>query len=1771
MTQATGVKRLSAVLATLGLFAGLVVVSAQPAGANALGEPTNLVVIGASTTTLTVSFSPPTGDTSSITNYQYSTDGTTWTNAGTSSPFTFTPSGAAANTAYTVRLRAVAGATTGAVAFVETATLSNAPTITQTANVAGSASTAGNGTQATLTFTAPANTGSATITDYEFSIDSGSTWSSLGSTSSPATVTGLTGNTVYSAGSIRLRAVNAGGGGTAAQAGAVTTTPDVPTGVVATRTSNTNVDVSFTAQQGGGAQTITTYQVSLDGTTWVTRAAGTTASPISVAVVNGTSYPNLRIRAVTASGSGSAAAAPASSNGANPTITAVAAQSTTAIDVGFFTSTTTNINRYEYSTDGGTTFRARQDGQTTASPLAITSTSAVNGPSLAANTVYPVQIRSVRSNGNILGTSASVNGTTLPGQLQNVQVSAVVGSATTSGNSSELQATFDTLTGNATLRSLEYSVDGGSTWTTTSDVTSPITLSGLQPNRTYTSILLRAVNDGGTGAPSAAVSATTAAPAPIDVTVASVDGAADRLSVALTPPASGGLTVTGYEYRVGDENWASVSNVAGSWFITSLQANTAFGPFEFRTVTSAGSGSGRSARTSSATTVAAAPTFSGSPVTAVSNSDTELELTFAAPAGDGITGYEYSTNGGVGDSWTATSDVTSPITLTVPTSNTTYSQIVLRAVTAAGKGVTSAAVTGTTRPAAPGSPSRATSTASSVSVSFAAPTPATDLTYEYSTSGVGGPWKAPESTSTDGSTVTAVITSLSDSATALTAGAAATVHVRGVRGALNGLPSAASVSTATLPASPTGLAQSSGGSGSVTLSFTAPSGPPSGSASVTGYEYSLDGGPWVATGSTSTSPTVAGLSSGTSYSVQVRALNVGGAGSASASLNVATVTSAPPAIASFGGPGAGQISLRWSAPATTGAAAALTGYSLECRHRVDVGFDPADPCSQNGWNSLPSPSASAISQVVSNLTAGAEYEFRLRAVNAAGSSQFATTKSYNKAPVDPVPPTNVTVTPGDRSATVRWNRYSDADAGYQSVFFRVSVVGNASLNCTAQQPRTGNDGGSCTVSGLTNGTAYKFVVTATNSVGSATSAETGLFTPSTIPGAPAAPTGSAGVGSASLTWTAPTSTGGAAISSYAIQYSTNGGTSWTNASTDPASIGGGTLTATVTGLTNGTSYIFRVRASNFNGAGLWSASSAPVVPRTVPGAPTITTVAAGNASAVVRWMAPASDGGAAVTGYRVAAHTLVSGSWVASGQQCAAGGSASSCTVTGLTNGIEYRFGVFATNVAGEGARSSLSGGAIPVEAASAPAPVTGTVGDRSVLLSWSVPSSLGGGTLVRYEIRRSDDGGQVWSSPTTVAPGSTSATVNELTNGSSYVFSVVAVTNGSAGGELTSPPAFSPALVPVTGPEPTKPTLSPSSVGVGRSVSTTLSATGLEAGATAVSVDPSVFTVSGGPAEVAGSMPLTLTGVAVGTASLLVTNPGGRNCTITVTVTDSLGGLSVTTTPASIAVGTQRAITVGGTGILPGATIANLGAGMSVVGSPSVANGVLNVTLSVTGEAVPGSRSFDVVNLDGATASVTNLTVDAQPTASAPVPSTVPAGSTGSVLSITGTGFALGAIFATLPGVGATGTVTATAAQFVSATSYTVVVSASADASGSWTLRMANRNGGVAQVSFSISSPLTVSGVRLSSSSAESPVSSAQQGQTVALTLTGNGIGMSPTVRFSGTGLRVASLVRVNATTLTFNLIIDPIAAVGARSVTVRLPDGQTATLSSAFTINAA
>ena len=225
----------------------------------------------------------------------------------------------------------------------------------------------------------------------------------------------------------------------------------------------------------------------------------------------------------------------------------------------------------------------------------------------------------------------------------------------------------------------------------------------------------------------------------------------------------------------------------------------------------------------------------------------------------------------------------------------------------------------------------------------------------------------------------------------------------------------------------------------------------------------------------------------------------------------------------------------------------------------------------------------------------------------------------------------------------------------------------------------------------------------------------------TPPAAPAAPTATAGNASATVTWTAPADNGNP-ITGYKV---------YSSADNFAAAVASPTASpATVSGLTNGTGYTFKVSAVNGTGEGPPSAPSNSVTPATVPAAPTIGTATAGNASATVNWTAPTDTGGSPITGYKVYSSADNFAAAVASP-------TASPATVSGLTNGTGYTFKVSAVNGTGEGPPSAPSNSVTPATVPAAPTIGTATAGNASATVNWTAPTDTGGSAITGYKVYR--------------------------------------------------------------------------------------------------------------------------------------------------------------------------------------------------------------------------------------------------------------------------------------------------------------------------------------------------------------------------------------------------------------------------------------------------
>jgi predicted RecA/RadA family phage recombinase len=646
-------------------------------------------------TSASVAFTvPSSAGSAAITNYEYSlNNGSTWVTpspAVTASPFTI--SGLTGGTTYPIQLRAVNSVGSGcASATVSTTTLipPNAPTgVVATAGVNG----------ANIAFTAPSNDGGGAITSYEYSINNGSSWTAIASTSSPLNIGSLTNCTEYT---IKIRAVNGAGGGTASAAVTVTpqngqqeggTTWSIQTSAADNQwQSVTYGNGLFVAVSRDGAAN--RVMTSPDGITWTPRTPAVDNPWQSV------TYGNGLFVAVAFSGSGNRVMT--SPDGITWTPRNAAANNnwySVTYGNGLFVAVAFSGigNRVMTSPDGITwtsrTSAANIDWQSVTYGnglfVAVAETGTGNRVMTSPDGITWT-IRTSAANdgwisityGNGVFVAVSYDGTVMTSPDGIIWTN-----RTSATNSSWYGITF----GNGLFVAVAYlgavmTSSDGINWTSRTSATN-----NNWRSVTYANGLFVAVSTTGTGN---RVMTSSDVFAPGSPSINSITPAYTTASVAFTAPTNSGYSaITNYEYsKDNGSTWVTPSPAVTTspFTISGLTGGTTY-PIQLRAVNSVGSGCG-SATMSTTTLVPVSP---NEPTSVVATAGLNgANIAFTAPSNDGggaITSYEYSINNG--SSWTAIASTSSPLNIGSLTNCTEYT-IKIRAVNVAGGGTASAAVT----------------------------------------------------------------------------------------------------------------------------------------------------------------------------------------------------------------------------------------------------------------------------------------------------------------------------------------------------------------------------------------------------------------------------------------------------------------------------------------------------------------------------------------------------------------------------------------------------------------------------------------------------------------------------------------------------------------------------------------------------------------------------------------------------------------------------------------------------------------------------------------------------------------------------------------------------------------------------------------------------------------------------------------------------------------------------------------------------------------------
>ena len=347
-------------------------------------------------------------------------------------------------------------------------------------------------------------------------------------------------------------------------------------------------------------------------------------------------------------------------------------------------------------------------------------------------------------------------------------------------------------------------------------------------------------------------------------------------------------------------------------------------------------------------------------------------------------------------------------------------------------------------------------------------------------------------------------------------------------------------------------------------------------------------------------------------------------------------------------PGSGQVTLSWNA--VSGA----TSYKI---YRSTA----------SGAETLFQSGVATTSFLNTGLTNGTTYFYKVSAVNANGESPLSAEASATPQVAAPAAPTGLAATPGNGQVSLAWNAVSGATS-YK--IYRGTASGAETLF------QSGITATNFLNTGLTNGTTYFYKVTAVNAGGESPQSSEASATPQVA--APAAPTGLAAVagdGQVSLSWNAVSG-----ATSYKVYRGTASGAETLLQS------GLATTSFLNTGLTNGTTYFYKVTAVNAGGESPLSAevSATPQVPSPAP--PTSLSAIAVSISQIdLTW----TDNSTNETGFVVERAT--DSNFTAGLTTVALGANATSYSASGLTATTTYWFRVRATNAGGASTNSNVA------------------------------------------------------------------------------------------------------------------------------------------------------------------------------------------------------------------------------------------------------------------------------------------------------------------------------------------------------------------------------------------------------------------------------------------------------------------------------------------------
>jgi len=475
-----------------------------------------------------------------------------------------------------------------------------------------------------------------------------------------------------------------------------------------------------------------------------------------------------------------------------------------------------------------------------------------------------------------------------------------------------------------------------------------------------------------------------------------------------------------------------------------------------------------------------------------------------------------------------------------------------------------------------------------------------------------------------------------------------------------------------------------------------------------------------------------GLDPGTTRYYRVSAINDEGRGPVSNIANATTDSDRPSAPRGLTATANGRdrIDLSWRAPSNTGGG--ITGY------RIQVSTNEGD-----SWTDLVDDTESTgTTYRHTRLSAGTTRHYRVAAISSGGAGDWSNVANATTEIGRPSAPLALSATAvGRERIRLAWSAPSD-NGGASITGYRIEVSRNPTSGWILVTANTGSTTRNYTHTGLSPGSRRFYRVAAINSEGTGPfSRVANATTEATVPSAPSNLVAAAhGRTQINLSWRTPISDGGARISGYRIEVSTNGGNTWT---TRVANTGNTVTRYEHTGLSPATTRHYRVSAINSAGTGPPSTVANATPAATVPAAPRrLTATANGQSRIDLAWEAPTYDGGAEITGYRIESSANRT-TW----RTLRSNHSTTSFSNVGLAPATTRYYRVYAVNVAGTGPASNIANATTDATVPGPPTALSASAdGTSKIDLSWTAPNYDGGAALTGYRIEYAASGNGPWT-----------------------------------------------------------------------------------------------------------------------------------------------------------------------------------------------------------------------------------------------------------------------------------------------------------------------------------------------------------------------------------------------------------------------------------------